>query len=133
VIGDKLSESDGLADIGGIYPTLLIDGMPVAKRTLHPPEIHVALHGTPTTAALDTVFRHNPASIRTDNHYIRLITLSDEPTLAHFEETGRIMAHQFNQAFKRKHPLIHKLKHRDERELNHRHSTGSTGTASFFL
>ena len=103
----KLSESDGLADVGGVYPTLIVDGVPIAEGTLDTPEVHVTLHRAPTTTALDEVVRHRPACVGTYEDDVCLISLTKESTLAHLKETSRIVAHQFDETFQRQHTLIY--------------------------
>jgi hypothetical protein len=109
-----LSEGDGLGDVGGIYPTLLIDSMPIAEGTFDTPEIHVSLHRAPSATALDQVVRHRPTSIRTDEDNICLISLSEESTIPDLKETGRIVAHQFDKTLEGQHTLINEFEHRDE-------------------
>ena len=130
---EGLSEGDGLANVGGVYPTLFIDGMTIAESSFDAPKIHVTFHRAPTTTALDEVVCHRPARVGTYHHDISLITLTEEATLAHLEKTGRVMTHQFDKTLEREYTLIHKFEHRDERELDHRHTTGSTGTATLLL
>ena len=110
----KLSEGDWLADVGGIYPTLMVNGMSIAEGSFDTPEVHVTFHRTPTATALDDVVRHRPACVGTDEDNVCLISLTEEATLAHFEETGRIMAHQFDETFQGQHTLIYEFEHRDE-------------------
>ena len=95
----KLSESNGLADVGGVYPTLIVDGVPIAEGTLDAPKIHVTLHRTPTAATLDQVVRHRPACVGTYEDDVCLISLTEEATLTYLEETGRIVTHQFDETF----------------------------------
>ena len=94
-----LSESDGLADIGGVYPTLMVNGVSIAEGTFDAPKIHVPLHRTPAATTLDEVVRHRPACVGTNEDDVCLITLTKETTLAHLEETSRIVAHQFDETF----------------------------------
>ena len=89
-----LSEGDGLADVGRVYLTVTVDSMAVAEGSFDTPEIDVALHRTPAATALDEVVRHRPAGVGTDEDDVCLITLTEEATLAHLEETGRIVTHQ---------------------------------------
>ena len=91
-----LSEGDGLADVGGVCPALVINRMAVAEGAFDTPEIHVALHRTPAATTLDEVVRHRPAGVGTDEDDVCLITLTEEATLAHLEETGRIVTHQLD-------------------------------------
>jgi hypothetical protein len=130
---EMLAEGDGLADVGGVDMTLGIDSMTIAEGALDAPEIHVTLHRTPAATTLDQVLSDSPTRIGTDDDDIGLITLTEEATLAHFEETGRIMTHQLDKTLHSEYPLIYELEHRDKGELYHRHATGSTGTATFFL
>ena len=109
-----LSEGDGLADVGGVYPTLIVDSMAIAEGSFDTPEIHVTLHRTPAATALDEIVRHRPAGVGTDEDDVCLITLTEEATLAYLEETGRIMAHQFDETFKRQYTLIYEFEHRNE-------------------
>ena len=110
----KLTESDWLANIGGVYPTLTVDGMSVAEGAFDAPEVHVTLHRTPATAALDQVVRHRPASVGTYEDDVCLIPLTEESTLAHLKETRRIVAHQFDETLQRQYTLVYKFEHRDE-------------------
>ena len=103
-----------MADVGGIYPTLMVNGMTIAEGSFDTPKVHVTFHRTPTTTALDEVVRHRPACIGTDEDDVCLITLTEEATLAYLEETGWIMAHQFDETFKGQYTLIYEFEHRNE-------------------
>ena len=88
-----------MADVGGVYPTLIKDSMTITEGSFDAPEIHVTLHRTPTATTLDNVVRHRPTSIGTDEDNVCLIALTEETALAYLEETGWIMAHQFDETF----------------------------------
>ena len=88
--------------------------MSIAEGTLDAPKIHVTLHRTPTAATLDQVVRHRPACVGAYEDDVCLIPLTEESTLAHLEETGRIMAHQYDETLQRQHTLVYEFEHRDE-------------------
>ena len=103
-----------MADVGSVYPTLMVNSMTITEGSFDAPEIHVTLHRTPTATALDNVVRHCPTSIGTDEDNVCLIALTEETALAYLEETGWIMAHQFDETFKRQYTLIYEFEHRNE-------------------
>ena len=88
--------------------------MAITESSFDTPKVHVTFHRTPTTTALDEVVRHRPACIGTNEDDVCLITLTEEATLAHLKETGRIMAHQLDEKFQGQHTLIYEFEHRDE-------------------
>ena len=110
-----------------------VDGVAVAEGAIDAPEVHVTLHGTPGTTALNQGFGDGPTGVGTDDHDVGLIALAEETTIADFEKTSRVVTHEFDKTFEREYALVDELEHRDQGELDHGHATGSTRTTSLFL
>ena len=116
-----------------IEHTLIIKMMSVAEGVLHLPLVFVSKHRTPLTLALDDFFRNRPGGMRFNNDKVSLITNSEETTVTHLKEFGRMMTHQFHQSFDSQHTSIHQFKHCDQRELYHRHTRGSLGCPTLLV
>ena len=129
----ELTERDGLGEVGGINLTIGVDGVAVAEGAIDAPEVHVTIHGTPATTALNQGFGDGPTSVGTDNHDVGLITLAEETTIADFEKSSRVVTHQFDKTFEREDTLIDEFEHRNKGELDHGHATGCTSAATLFL
>jgi hypothetical protein len=94
-----MTESDRLADKGGVNDTIGIDAVAVAEGALYTPLILVALHRTPAALTLDEVWGDSPRRMWTDDDEVGTIALADEAATLDAKEAGGIVAHQVYQPF----------------------------------
>ena len=132
-MGERSTEEDWGANVGCINFAIGVDGVAVAEGAIDAPEVHVTLHGTPATTALNQGFGDGPTGVGTDDHDVGLVTLAKKTTIADFEKSSRVVTHEFDKTFEREYALVDELEHRDQGELDHGYATGSTSAATLFL
>ena len=71
--------------------------------------------------------------MRPNDNKVYTIARTKESTMFYTKKAGRLMTHQLNHPLNGQHTRINQFQHGDQRELNHRHSTGSFGTSTLFL
>ena len=128
-----MSEGDGLAKMRGINYAVGIDAMAVAEGSLHTPLVLMAFYRTPAALALDNVRGDSPGRMGADHDEVGAIALADKATTLDAKEAGGIVAHQVYQPLQLQYTLVDQFEHRHQRELNHRHTTGSLCTSALFL
>jgi hypothetical protein len=133
VNGVTMMEADGFTDIRAIYYTVGIDVMSVADGTLDTPLEGVALDGTPAALTQDDICGDGPGGMGAYDNQVCTVARTHETAADDIEKPCRVMSHELYGTLNGKPPLVDEFEHGDERELHHRHSTGSPSAATLFL